>query len=101
MSENLHLQSGYLKASTKKRLKDIDIKYQKGIDGNELTPDVQEEIVADHGHKPKHAEEVRRTSETIEENNASKEHNDLLTNAGKKTSKAYKKAAISLIQGTM
>ena len=41
MSENLHLESGYLNASTKKRPKDIDIKYQKSIDENELTPEVQ------------------------------------------------------------
>ena len=41
MSENFHLESGYLNASTKKRLKDIDIKYQKSIDENELTPEVQ------------------------------------------------------------
>ena len=40
-SENLHLESGYLNASTKKRPKDIDIKYQKSIDENELTPEVQ------------------------------------------------------------
>ena len=41
MSENLHLESGYLNPSTKKRPKDIDIKYQKSIDENELTPEVQ------------------------------------------------------------
>ena len=62
MSENFHLESGYLNASTKKRHEDIDIKYQKSIDENELTP-----------------------------NNASKEHNDLLRNAEKKAYKAYKK----------
>ena len=37
----LHLESGYLNASTKKRLKDIDIKYQKSIEENDLTPEVQ------------------------------------------------------------
>ena len=41
MSENLHLESGYLNASTKKRPKDIGIKYQKSIHENELTPEVQ------------------------------------------------------------
>ena len=41
MSENFHLESDYLNASTKKRPKDIDIKYQKSIDENELTPEVQ------------------------------------------------------------
>ena len=41
MSENLHLESGYLNNLTKKRPKDIDIKYQKSIDVNELTPEVQ------------------------------------------------------------
>ena len=41
MSEKFHLESGYLDASTKKRRKDIDIKYQKSIDENELTPEVQ------------------------------------------------------------
>ena len=40
MSENFHLES-YLNASTKKRPKDIGIKYQKSIDENELTPEVQ------------------------------------------------------------
>ena len=41
MSENFHLESGYLNASTKKRPKDIGIKYQKSIHENELTPEVQ------------------------------------------------------------
>lgn len=41
MAENFHLESGYLSASTKKRPKDIDIKYQKSIDGNEFTPEIQ------------------------------------------------------------
>ena len=86
MSENFRLESGYLNASTKKRPKDIGIKYQGG------------HAATDHGHKPKHAEEVRRTSERIKKNNASKEHNDLLRNAEKKSYKAYKKPATSLIQ---
>ena len=41
MSENFHLESGYFNASTKKRPKEIGIKYQKSIDENELTPEVQ------------------------------------------------------------
>ena len=41
MSENFHLESNYLNASTKKRPKDIGIKYQESIHENELTPEVQ------------------------------------------------------------
>lgn len=42
MSEKLHVESGYLNALTKERLKDmIDMKYQKSIDENELAPEVQ------------------------------------------------------------
>ena len=97
MSENFHLELGYLNASTKKRPKDIDIKYLKSIDENELTPEVQGGqllTMATNQNTLKKSEE--RVNE-LKKNNAPKEHNDLLRNAEKKAYKAYKKPATSLI----
>ena len=100
MSEKFHLESGYLDASTKKRRKDIDIKYQKSIDENELTPEVQGGQLLTMATNQN---TLKKSEERVKElkKNASKEHNDLLGNAEKKAYKAYKKPATSLIQGTM
>ena len=100
MSENFHLESGYLNASTKKRPRDIDIKYQKSIDENELTSEVQGGQLLTMATNQN---TLKKSEERVKElkKNASKEHNDLLRNAEKKAYKAYKKSAISLIQGTM
>ena len=92
MSENFHLESGYLNASTKKRHEDIDIKYQKSIDENELTPEVQGEQLLT---MVTNQNTLKKSEERLQE------PNDLLRNAEKKAYKAYKKPATSLIQGTM
>ena len=55
-------QSAYLNASTKERKHRNQI--SKGH-RREQTPEVRK-IETDHGHKPKHAEEIRRTRETIQ-----------------------------------
>ena len=57
-------QSGYLNASTKERRhrnrNQISKEHRR-----EQTPEVRK-IETDHGHKPKHVEEVRRTREVIQ-----------------------------------
>ena len=68
MSENLQVESGYLNAWKKERLKDIDIKYQKSTDANESTPAVQSQgrlllPMATNQHTLERSEE--RDSETI------------------------------------
>ena len=88
MSENFHLESGYLNASTKKRPKDIDIRYQKSIDENELTREVQGGqllTMATNQNPLKKSEE--RVKEFKKKNIASKEHNALLRNAEKRNTK--------------
>ena len=55
-------QSGYLNASTKERRHRNQIPKEHR---REQTPEVRKRE-AGHGHKPKHAEEIRRTRETIQ-----------------------------------
>ena len=54
-------QSGYLNASTKERRHRNQISKEHR---REQTPEVRK-IETDHGHKPKHAEEIIRTRETM------------------------------------
>ena len=49
----------------RQRSEDIEIKYQKSIHKNKLQK-LGKYVETDHGHKPKHAEEIRRTRETIQ-----------------------------------
>ena len=58
----MKIQSGYLNASTKERRHRNQILKEHR---REQTPEVRN-IKTDQGHKPKHAEEIRKTRETIQ-----------------------------------